>query len=240
MPGPQLDLMPGEKMVLHSHPHWWFFWKHVLAGIGLIVLIVLWIASDGTLASAMQWVTFIAAVVVVAWTLFAYAVWQTTRFAITDQRVAYQSGILRRRGVSIPLNRINNVNFEQSLIARMLNNGIVTIESAGESGDSVFENIPNPGQVRSIIFGQVEADEVADSQRDAAALAEAMRQQNPPQSNAPSPAPSPSPPPPPPPPSPAPGSSVEQRLHELDELRAKGLVSDAEFAQKRSDIIRDL
>jgi len=50
----------------------------------------------------------------------------------------------RLRGVSIPLNRINNVNFDQSLIARLLNNGIVTIESAGETGDSVFENIRDP------------------------------------------------------------------------------------------------
>ncbi len=81
-------------------------------------------------------------------TIYQFAQWQTTRFAVTDQRVAYQSGFLRRRGVSIPLNRVNNVNFEQNLVARMLNNGTVTIESAGETGDSVFENIPDPEKVQ--------------------------------------------------------------------------------------------
>ena len=29
-----MDLMPGEEMVLHSHPHWWYFWKQVAAGVG--------------------------------------------------------------------------------------------------------------------------------------------------------------------------------------------------------------
>ncbi len=118
-------------------------------------------------------------------TIYEFIQWQTTRFAITDQRVAYQSGIFRRRGVSIPLNRINNVNFEQSFIARMLNNGVVTIESAGETGDSVFENIPDPEHVRALIFAEVEADEQADSDRDAAALAKAMRDQQAPPSAAP-------------------------------------------------------
>ena len=39
---------------------------------------------------------------------------------------------------------------------------MVVIESAGETGDSVFENIPDPEEVRNVIFAQVEADEVAD------------------------------------------------------------------------------
>ena len=72
-------------------------------------------------------------VVIILATIYAFIGWKTTRFAITDQRVAYQSGIIQRRGVSIPLNRVNNVNFTQSFIARALNNGIVTIESAARA-----------------------------------------------------------------------------------------------------------
>ena len=83
--------------------------------------------------------------------------------------------MIRRSGVSIPLNRITNVNFDQSIIARTLNNGIVTIESAGETGDSVFENIPDPENVRNVIFKQVDIDKEADSTRDADALAAALR-----------------------------------------------------------------
>ncbi|RLE23487.1 MAG: hypothetical protein DRJ50_06110, partial [Actinobacteria bacterium] len=166
----QLELMPGETMVMHSNPHWFFFWKQAAGGLVLVLLLVL-LATIST-----DWlfdvVRFIAVVAFVVWlvnTIYQFVQWKTTQFAITDQRVAYQSGVIRRRGVSIPLNRVNNVNFDQSMIARMLNNGVVIVESAGETGDSVFENIPDPETVRSLIFAQVEADENADSERDAAA-----------------------------------------------------------------------
>ena len=213
--------MPGETMILHEHPHWWFFWKQVFAGVGVILLAALfaWLSWLDTFA---VWIVVLAFFVWLLNTIYQFAQWQTTRFAITDQRVAYQSGFFHRRGVSIPLNRVNNVNFSQNLMARLLNNGIVIIESAGESGDSVFENIPDPEHVRNIIFAQVEADEMADSKRTAKDLRDAMQG-------------TPLEPPP------APGtSSTADRLQQLTELRDKGLVTPEEFEAKRQEIVGDL
>jgi uncharacterized membrane protein YdbT with pleckstrin-like domain len=220
MIGSQLDLMPNERMVLHAHPHWWYFWKQVAAGFVILAVFVLrWWVGD-TLAAVLGWIALLGGVVWLANTIYALVQWQTTQFAVTSERVAYQSGMIRRRGVSIPLNRINNVNFDQSLIARLLNNGVVTIESAGETGDSVFENIPDPAHVRAVIFEQIQADEQADSHRDAAALAEVMRQQT---STVGSVAP-----------------SAQERLQQLKQLRDQGLVSDEEFARKRAEILGEL
>jgi len=224
MLGTDIELMDGEEMILASNPHWFYFWKQVAAAAGILgLLLILWAIDEGTLGDVIGWVTLIAFIVLLVDTIFEFVQWKTNRFAITNERVAYQSGILRRRGVSIPLNRINNVNFEQSFIARLLNNGIVTIESAGETGDSVFENIPDPERVRGLIFAQVEADEQADSDRDAAALAKAMQQHMP---------------------ATGPGGgaekSAQERLAALDELRAQGLVNDDEYAAKRQQILDEI
>lgn len=215
-----IDLMPGEKMILYSNPHWWYFWKEIASALVLLGLLVVFAAVGWVDNSAIGIIAGIAVVVIIASTIYAYIGWKTTRFVITDQRVAYQSGFIQRRGVSIPLNRVNNVNFSQSFIARALNNGVVTIESAGE-GDSVFENIPDPQKVRTLIFQQVEADEQADSDRNAASLAKAMQQHVPP------------------PPSAA-GPSAQERLKALDDLRAQGLVNDTEYDLKRKQILEDL
>jgi len=221
MLGAEIDLMPNEKMILASNPHWFYFWKQVAAGAGVIGLLLLLTLIDADwLNSIIWWVTVAAIIVLLINVVYQFVQWKTTRFAITDQRVAYQSGIVRRRGVSIPLNRINNVNFDQSAIARALNNGVVTIESAGETGDSVFENIPDPEHVRTLIFKQVEADEQADSDRDAAALAKAMRDQIPPAGDA-----APAPP------------SAQDRLAALEDMKEQGLVNDAEYATKRQQIL---
>jgi uncharacterized membrane protein YdbT with pleckstrin-like domain len=221
--GPDIDLMPNEKMVLASNPHWFYFWKQVAAGLGLIgLLLLLWTVEADWVNTTLGWITLAAFIVLLINTIYAFVQWQTTRFAITDQRVAYQSGIFRRRGVSIPLNRVNNVNFEQSFIARMLNNGIVTIESAGETGDSVFETLPDPENIRALLSAGVEADEQADSDRDAASLAKAMQQHVPP------------------PPAGSSDKSPQERLSALDDLKAQGLVDDAEYARKRQQILDEL
>jgi uncharacterized membrane protein YdbT with pleckstrin-like domain len=223
MLGSDIELMPGEKMVLASNPHWFYFWKQVAAAAGIIgLLLLIWTIDADWVDTVLGWVILVAVVVLLVDVIFEFFQWKTTRFAITDQRVAYQSGMFRRRGVSIPLNRINNVNFDQSVIGRMTNNGVVTIESAGETGDSVFENIPDPEKVRALIFAEVEADEQRDSDRDAAALAKAMQQHVPP---------------------PPPGGSAkspQERLAELDALKAQGLVNEAEYATKRQQILDEL
>jgi uncharacterized membrane protein YdbT with pleckstrin-like domain len=222
MAGSQIDLMPGEEMILYSNPHWWYFWKDAVAGLVFLLLLFLVVQADsGWLNDGLWFLTVVAFLVFVVMTVYAFVQWKSTKFAITTERVAYQSGIIRRRGVSIPLNRVNNVNFTQSMIARMLNNGVVIIESAGETGDSVFENIPDPEKVRALIFKQVEADEQRDSDRDAASLAKALRDQAPPAPTTGAP-------------------SVPERLKQLDDLRAQGLVSDAEYDVKRKQIIEDL
>jgi uncharacterized membrane protein YdbT with pleckstrin-like domain len=223
MLGSDIELMPGETMVLASNPHWFYFWKQVAAAAGIIgLLLLLWTFDADWIDTVLGWVILLAFVVLLVDVIFEFFQWKTTRFAITDQRVAYQSGMFRRRGVSIPLNRINNVNFDQSVIGRMTNNGIVTIESAGETGDSVFENIPDPEKVRALIFAQVEADEQRDSDRDAAALAKAMQQQVPP------------------PPPGGSSKSPQERLAELDALKAQGLVNETEYATKRQQILDEL
>ena len=82
---------------------------------------------------------------------------------------------------------------------------MVTIESAGETGDSVFENIPDPEKVRTVIFAQMEADEQADSHRDAAAIRDALQGQT---LAAPT------------------GPTAQSRLDELESLHQRGHVSD--------------
>lgn len=222
MAGSKIDLMPGEEMVLYSNPHWWYFWKEVAGGLILIALLLLLFSVEGGwVDTTLGWITLLLFLWVLVATVYSFVQWKTTKFAITSERVAYQSGIIRRRGVSIPLNRVNNVNFTQTMIARMLNNGVVIIESAGETGDSVFENIPDPEKVRALIFQQVEADEQRDSDRDAASLAKALRDQAPPAAAASTP-------------------SVTERLKQLDDLRAQGLVTEEEYALKRQAILEDL
>jgi uncharacterized membrane protein YdbT with pleckstrin-like domain len=217
MPASRVELMPNEQMVIHSNPHWWYFWKQFAEGIGVLVLGLLSLSFDGGLGTLFWWLTVIAGIGFVGHLIYEFLQWRSTDFAVTTKRVVYNSGLFHQQGTSIPLNRVNNVNFSQSMIAKLLKNGTLTIESAGDTGDSVFENIPNPTEVRTLIFSQIDADTAASSDRDAQAIAQAMGGR----------APSGSP-------------SATERLDQLEQLRSTGRLTDAEYEAKRQEILGDL
>jgi uncharacterized membrane protein YdbT with pleckstrin-like domain len=70
---------------------------------------------------------------------------------LTNQRVIFRAGVIARTGIEIPLYRVNNINFHQSIFERMIGAGDLLIESGGEDGLQVFDNVRDPEQVQSFI-----------------------------------------------------------------------------------------
>jgi len=89
--------------------------------------------------------------VAIAWAVWLglkYLGWRMTYFVVTSRRVIYRSGVISKRGVEIPLERINNINFHQRLIDRIIGAGDLDIESAGKDGQSHFDFIRHPDGVQ--------------------------------------------------------------------------------------------
>ena len=77
--------------------------------------------------------------------------WSTTHFVVTTDRVIYQRGLFGRQRLEIPLQRVNNVLFEQSFLERLVNAGDVIVESGADDRDVVFDNTPDPEFVQAKI-----------------------------------------------------------------------------------------
>jgi len=217
------SLLPGEKVELQTNPHWWFFWQHIAAGVGVLLLFAVWLSwsGKGLVNTTLEWLFTIAFIVWAVATGLRYIEYRTTVFMVTDKRVAYQSGLIRRNGMSIQLNRINNVSYEQGLFERVVSNGTVTIESAAEQGTTVFRNIPHPNDARQLIYREIDADEQRDASRDGRAVAQALRDTSAV-------------------PATTPLASAADRMTQLQELRSQGLISDADFEVKKAEILKDL
>jgi uncharacterized membrane protein YdbT with pleckstrin-like domain len=82
--------------------------------------------------------------------------WLTTNFVITSNRLIFRQGVIGKSGVEIPLERVNNVNFSQSMFERILGAGDLLIESGGEDGQQRFTDIRHPAQVQNLIHAQME------------------------------------------------------------------------------------
>ncbi len=75
---------------------------------------------------------------------------------MTSQRLIFRQGVFAKSGIEIPLDRVNNVNFNQSIFERILGAGDLLIESGGEDGQQRFTDIRNPEKVQNLLHAQVE------------------------------------------------------------------------------------
>jgi uncharacterized membrane protein YdbT with pleckstrin-like domain len=116
VPYPKKLLNEGEEVALDLRPHWWYFSKHIMTGVPLFVVLVLILAE--THDTARKWLFIVWAIVAVAWAgwlAVKYMEWNFTHFVVTDDRVVYRTGVVAKRGVEIPMERINNINFHQGI-----------------------------------------------------------------------------------------------------------------------------
>lgn len=148
---PKKLLSEDESVVLETHPHW-----KVLVGPVLELLVVLGIAGFLLGRFDQTWVRWtvggVACVLAALLTGVPFLRWRTTLFVFTDKRVVTRVGILSRSGRDIPLNRINDVSFSHNLLERMLGCGTLTVESAGERGQSVLTDIPRVAAVQQRLY----------------------------------------------------------------------------------------
>jgi uncharacterized membrane protein YdbT with pleckstrin-like domain len=154
-------LTKDERLVLHLHPHWKALIRPVLVLVlAVAALVVGWVfLPGGTGGMVGLYAIGAAALVLVLWlTVWPYVVWRTTHYVFTSERVLLQEGVFSRNRRDIPLNRVNDHSMSQHFIERLLGCGTLTIESAGERGQTVLTDIPHVEQVQTTLYELAEAD----------------------------------------------------------------------------------
>ncbi len=158
---PRRLLNDGEEIALDIHPHWWFLSRPVASSVASGALFLWLLATlDGALwETGLKWVVGVLALVSLVWTALRWLAWRTTHFVITSDRVIARRGVVAKSGIEIPLERVNNVSFKQSIFERLIDAGDLLIESGGEEGQQRFSDILKPDQVQNLIHVQMEENQ---------------------------------------------------------------------------------
>jgi uncharacterized membrane protein YdbT with pleckstrin-like domain len=94
------------------------------------------------------------------WLAFApFVVWRSTHFVFTTKQVMFRHGVFSREDRSIPVEKVNDVRATQAIWERLLGCGTLTIESAGDHGQSVLHDVPRVISVMNVLKELVEQDE---------------------------------------------------------------------------------
>lgn len=204
-------LNSNEEILLDLRPHWWFITPQV--ALVVAALVVAGVAAALGAPSVVIWI--VAALIVLALLNLAWRWinWNGVNFVITSDRLVFRTGVISKKGIEIPLERINTVFFKQSIFERMVGSGDLTVESAGEGGQQAFENVRRPNLVQQEIYRAMEINKNQEFTAMAAAHAAAAA------------------------PAAAAGLSIPQQIEQLDQLRLRGVITEAEFQTKKTDLL---
>jgi uncharacterized membrane protein YdbT with pleckstrin-like domain len=143
-----MDLHPGETVVFEGHPSWRALLLHYIGGtIGAIaVAVVVALALSAGLG---------VVVGIVLWALvliIGFLRRTATDYLVTNQRLYIRHGIVSKHVQQTRIDRVQNVNTDQTLGQRLLMIGTVDFDTAGtDDSDFRFVGIGRPGRVAAAV-----------------------------------------------------------------------------------------
>ena len=137
--------------MFEGHPSWRSIIAFYVKGLLLVLIaafavgIITGITDDGTDAGLVILVALIGVAVVV---LAGFIMRITTHYTITNRRLHIKRGIIAREIQETRLERVQNVNYNQSLLQRMLQVGDVDFDTAaGDDYNFIFAGVADPDEV---------------------------------------------------------------------------------------------
>ena len=139
-----MELHPGEEMVFDGHPSWRSVLTFYVGGVVLVAVAAAIAALAGSTGLAVVVGVVVLALVVLAGLIKR----QATRYVITSERLHIRHGILAKKTQETRVQRVQNVNTEQSFIQRLLQVGTVDFDTAGtDDSEFRFVGVASPEEV---------------------------------------------------------------------------------------------
>jgi uncharacterized membrane protein YdbT with pleckstrin-like domain len=145
------NLGPGEQILFEGHPSWRPILEFYFKGL-LIVLLAAFATAGLTKLFDDEvnggTVTLVAVIGVAIVLLVGFIKRIATSYTITNRRLHIKRGIISRDVQETRLERVQNVNFSQSVIQRVLQIGNVDFDTAaGDDYNFVFAGVAEPANV---------------------------------------------------------------------------------------------
>jgi uncharacterized membrane protein YdbT with pleckstrin-like domain len=143
-------LQPGETIKAIGRLHWINYLKAFLLAV-IAVVCLLYGRQDATkverVATYVGWLLLVLAAVLLLGGWFAR---QMTELSVTNHRVIYKTGFIRRHTVEMNMDKVETVNVDQSILGRLLGYGTIHVLGTGQ-GIQGLSRIADPIDLRNAI-----------------------------------------------------------------------------------------
>jgi uncharacterized membrane protein YdbT with pleckstrin-like domain len=200
-------LQKGEKILLVTYTSW-------ISLVGPTLLMIIGFVGAWFLRNAdtIWWSVGVALLGIIIF-LYKYFEWRVTIWVVTNYRVIDEAGLLNHFAKESPLEKINNVSYDQTLWGRLMNYGHVKIQTAAEVGATDYFNVQAPKLLKDTITAAQSEHQNMQYGNQAVQMASALGIRGTSQ------------------------TSIASELEKLFELKQKGILSEDEYNRAKSKLI---
>jgi uncharacterized membrane protein YdbT with pleckstrin-like domain len=159
---------------------------------------------------------WIAALLGLLYFMGKYFEWRANIWVVTTWRVIDESGFISHFAKESPLDKINNVSYDQTLWGRIFNFGHVEIQTAAELGATDYFRVNHPKRLKDTITAAQSEFRNVQTNRQAIQMAQAI-------GNLPA--------------NSHPPAGMSTELEKLYELKQKGILSEEEYQRAKNKLL---
>ncbi|MEI8055299.1 MAG: PH domain-containing protein [bacterium] len=143
----QKTLLPEEKILYHTKPHYIVFYP-----VLLWFVVAAWFLTASVVPKLFCYLLVLMGLFSCVSELIAY---NCSEYVITNKRIIMKVGFISRRSFELFLDRIEGTYVEQSITGRILGFGTVIVGGIGGTKDAFFY-VPNPIEFRNKMQQQIQ------------------------------------------------------------------------------------
>lgn len=141
-------LQPDEKIVFTTTIHWMVYLPGIAIWIATAAIYILGSRS----ATPQLWMMSAIAVGLIA-AFMTFRAWfrrWTTEIDVTDRRIVFKRGFIRRHTVEMNMDKVESVDVDQSILGRIFDFGDIVVRGTGV-GIEPLHNIQAPLKFRNYV-----------------------------------------------------------------------------------------
>ena len=201
----------NEQIVRVARDHWITLLPTILIDVAVSVVIIGLSVLGIILSPPWTWLGLLILVAPIGHLALRLGTWWNKQHIITNRRVIQVSGAFEKRVSDTLLEKVNDVVMEQSALGRMFRFGDIQIISGSECGIDAFHRLADPVTFKKELFNQKEALDNLDAFE---AQAGRVLSSEPPSAG-----------------------DIPELIAKLNELCQKGVISKAEFEEKKRQLL---
>ncbi len=144
-------LRRDEKVILEVSKHWIVLMKPAFIMAIASIIFIFMAGSDAQFLKATRWYAFLAICISGFYLWYCMRERKVNLWIITNLRVISEEGLFTWQAKESPIDKINNMQYRQTVFGRMLDFGDVEIQTAAEAGATIDQYVSHPKRLHDTV-----------------------------------------------------------------------------------------